>query len=310
MQGRIIKSTGQHYWIQHGSNIIKGILRGHMRLEGRKTTNPIAVGDWVEFNLNSDNDAQIKTLLPRTNYLIRKSVNLSKQVHILASNIDLAVIVASWKMPKTSSGFIDRFLITAEAFQIPVLIIFNKADLLSSDETRSLQTLIQAYTLIGYQSIAVTAKDEAGVKKTLEPLLKNKVVAFTGHSGAGKSTLLNCLCPELKLKTNSISDQHEKGKHTTTFAEMHQWQNSSFIIDTPGIQEWGLIEIQAKDLHLYFPEFKNYRAACRFAQCTHSHEPQCAVRKTFEAEKNLLWRYEAYLNMLQSDEFNWNSWER
>jgi ribosome biogenesis GTPase len=310
MQGRVIKSTGQHYWIQQDSKIIKAVLRGQMRLEGRKTTNPLAVGDWVEFNLNSDNDAQIQTLLPRTNYLIRKSVNLSKQVHILASNIDLAVIVASWKMPKTSSGFIDRFLITAEAFQIPVLIVFNKVDLLSTDETESLHTFIQAYSLLGYHTIAVSAKDEAGVKKILEPLLKNKVVAFTGHSGAGKSTLLNCLCPELELKTNSISNQHEKGKHTTTFAEMHQWQNSSFIIDTPGIQEWGLIEIQGKDLHFYFPEFKHFRTACRFAQCTHSHEPQCAVRRAFDNDEERLWRYEAYLNMLQSDEFNWNRWER
>ena len=310
VQGRIIKSTGQHYWILSSGSIYQGVLRGSIRLEGRKTTNPLAVGDLVNFKLHPTDEAIITDILPRSNYLIRKSVNLSKQTHILASNMDLAVLVASWKMPKTSNGFLDRFLITCEAYHIPSLLVFNKIDLLNEAETAGLENWMQDYLRIGYQAIAISAHSPDQITTHLQPWLNLKLSVFTGHSGAGKTTLLNRLCPELQLKTNAISEQHKKGKHTTTFAELHEWRPQSYIVDTPGIQEWGLMEIQANDLHRYFPEFKHYGSNCKFSSCTHSHEPECAIRLAYQAKNPLLWRYPAYLNMLESDEFNWKPWER
>jgi len=304
----VLKSTGNLYRLcTDDGKLIQGRLAGKVRLDARKSTNPVVVGDTVEITVESD-EALITEVHPRKNYIIRKSLNLSKQTHILAANLDQAILLATLVAPRTSTGFIDRFLVTAEAYRIPAAIIFNKTDLLNKELKEMQNELIGMYAFIGYTCFSISAFDKKGVDK-VKKLLKDKVSLLTGHSGTGKSTLINAIQPGLDLKTGNISDVHLKGKHTTTFSELHKLDMGGYIIDTPGIKELGLVEMKKEEVGHYFPEFRALMHQCRFNTCTHTHEPGCAVLKALEEGKIYEERYHNYLGILNGDETEWKAWE-
>ncbi|MDR2122287.1 MAG: ribosome small subunit-dependent GTPase A [Flavobacteriaceae bacterium] len=299
-QAIVIKSTGSWYFIKDVQTgmMYEARIRGKFKKEKIKNTNPLAVGDKVDYEWENDSTAWITKIHPRKNYLIRKSVNLSKETHILASNIDLACIIFTFKNPRTSLGFLNRFLITCEAYQIPILIVFNKIDLLSEEESEELNGIDSVYRNIGYQTLKISATENINIE-TVKEILQNKITVFSGHSGSGKTSIINALQPGLELKTASISDYNEKGKHTTTFARMYEWNFGGSIIDIPGIKEFELVDVQKSELQDYFPEIFRERQHCKFNNCLHINEPQCAVIKAVEEGRISEKRYFHYLKLME-----------
>jgi len=302
-KGRVIRSTGSWYSVIGDDNVVRDCrLRGKYRLQGVRTTNPVAVGDLVRFKIEDGKEtAVIESIFERTNVIIRKSTKLSKAAHIIASNMDQALLVATIDQPRTSTGFIDRFLATTEAYHLQAVLIFNKFDLYSSAQIKELEVLQEVYSKIGYKVLAVSAHTAYHLDE-LKAIMKDKVSLFSGHSGVGKSALVNALDAQLNVRIGDISSAHQKGKHTTTFAEMHQLSFGGWIIDTPGIKEFGLYDLEKETLAQRFPEMRQIMAACRFANCTHRHEPGCAVKAAVESGAIAAFRYKNYLNMMTDNE--------
>jgi len=308
MQGLVLKSTGKIYnIILEDGEIIKATIRGKLRIEGLKTTNPIAAGDRVVLTATSDTNSQdspvsysIQSILPRKNYIVRKSTNLSKQMQIIAANVDHAYLLVTLKSPVTQIGFIDRFLVSAEAFRIPTTLLFNKIDLFGAEEERLFTELSAIYTSLGYTCHRICAENEAQIS-FLRKELKEKQVMISGNSGVGKTTLVNSLDPTLTLRTGEISKVHEQGKHTTTFAEMHSLASGGYIIDTPGIRAFGVIDLEKEHMAHYFPEMRNLIGACRFHNCLHLNEPNCAVKAAVEKDEISFSRYQSYLDLMYED---------
>ncbi|WP_396182649.1 ribosome small subunit-dependent GTPase A [Flavobacterium sp.] len=305
MTGIVYKSTGSWYTVKADNNQIYVCrIKGKFRMKGIKSTNPIAVGDVVDFEIDETSDAitgSIHHIHDRKNYIVRKSVNLSKQTHIIASNIDIVFLIVTINNPITTTSFIDRFLVTAEAYHIKAVLLFNKIDTFDeamSDEQLFLQ---HVYTQIGYDCLRVSAKNGKGLDK-LKEMMQGKVCMFSGHSGVGKSTLVNALEPTLNLKTKEISDLHQQGQHTTTFAEMFDLTFGSKIIDTPGIRGFGIVDMEKQEIKGYFPEFFKLEDQCKFNNCLHKEEPNCAIKKALEEDKIAWSRYRSYLQILEGDE--------
>ncbi len=298
--GRVIRSTGKWYVVQDDDgNIYHCSLKGKFRIQGIRTTNPLAVGDRVKFAIRPDDETGvIHKIEERNNYVIRKSTKLSKAAHIIASNLDQAVLITTLAQPRTSTGFIDRFLVTTEAYHIPSVIVFNKIDLYDDTLKKSLEELKQVYTNIGYSCLITSAKEHYNVD-AFKDLLKGKTSLLAGHSGVGKSALINAIDPSLKLKEGEISVMHEKGKHTTTFAEMFPLAFGGSIIDTPGIKEFGLVGFDSFELGQRLPEIRERMSQCRFNNCIHVSEPGCAVRAAVENGEIAHFRYVNYLKMLE-----------
>ncbi len=302
MQGLVLKSTGSWYDVKlETGERVSARIRGKFRLDGLKVTNPVAAGDHVELEKDKDDNFVIHQILPRKNYIIRRSVNLSKQYHILATNLDQAILIVCASHPKTFSEFIDRFLLTATAYHIPAILIFNKIDLYGDEELAQLKTWEEIYTAAGYECRRVSAQSGEGVQD-VKMLLQNKITMLSGHSGVGKSTLVNAVDSNLNLKTSEISDMHEQGKHTTTFAEMHELSFGGYVIDTPGIKGLGLADMTKSELCKYFPEFLPFSAQCKFHNCVHINEPGCSVKEAVANGKIREERYKSYLNMYNDDE--------
>lgn len=303
MQGLVIKSTGSWYQV-HGQDgrDYDCRIKGKFRIKGIQTTNPLAVGDQVEFEMepNSDNGV-IHKLHERKNYIIRKSINLSKQAQIIAANLDHAFLVVTLVSPRTSLGFIDRFLVTAEAYRIPATLIFNKLDLFNEDGLEVLAEYKSIYEKLGYPCYEVSALEGTNIP-LIEGLLKDKTTLFSGHSGVGKSSLINALLPGRSIKTGEISESSDKGQHTTTFAEMHTLPFGGYLIDTPGIRELGIYDIRPEELGHYFREMRDLMHLCKFHNCRHINEPGCAVLKAVENEEIELSRYESYLSIFHGNE--------
>jgi ribosome biogenesis GTPase / thiamine phosphate phosphatase len=301
MRGTVLRSTGSFYDIlgDDGKKYTCKI-RGKIRLEGIKETNPVAVGDEVEFEMDREIGA-VTTILERKNHILRKSVKKAAQSHVLAANVDQAMVIATLSFPRTSIGFIDRFLVAAESFRIPQLVVFNKKDLLDEESRETQDGLINLYRSIGIKSFGISAR-----KDDLDFLwneLKDKKTLVTGHSGVGKSTLLNKIAPGLEQRTGEVSGFSEKGMHTTTFAEMFPIDQSTFVIDTPGIKEWGLVDMNQQEISDYFPEMRDRRLNCKFgSKCLHYNEPKCAIVEAVERGEIALSRYESYLSILMGDD--------
>jgi ribosome biogenesis GTPase / thiamine phosphate phosphatase len=310
VKGIVIKSTGSLYYVVDEKNIQYVCkLKGNFKIKGIKSTNPIAVGDKVEFEyLSEQKIGFINKIEERNNYIIRKATKLSKQSHIIAANIDQLVLIVTLANPRTSSGFIDRFLVTAEAYHIPSIIIINKVDLNNSSIEKKIIELVDIYEPLGYECYKISASKGTGIEE-IKHLLKNKISLFAGHSGVGKSTLINALAPSLNLKTKEISSFHAKGVHTTTFAEMFLLDNIGFIIDTPGIKEFGIVDFNTNDLSQRFPEMRELMQLCQFNNCSHTHEPKCAVKTALSEGKIHSSRYTNYLNMLNNVETEEEDWE-
>ncbi|MEO9474929.1 MAG: ribosome small subunit-dependent GTPase A [Cyclobacteriaceae bacterium] len=303
MEGLIVKSTGSWYQVKTQKGMIDARLRGRFKLEDKKITNPIAVGDKVQLvkNEGGENEWMIEEIAPRENYIIRKSPRKKHHDHLIAANVDQAILIATVKRPKTSFGFIDRFLVTLEAFRIPGIIIFNKIDLLDDDEMEELKYTMWRYERIGYKCL-MAAFTEKGISKEVNDLLEGKLSLLSGHSGAGKSTMVNMLLPNVAQKVSEVSDFANKGVHTTTFAEMFFINGNSAIIDTPGIKELGLSEIEADELAHYFPEMRVHLGSCKFNNCTHTNEPGCKILEDVEAGNIDDDRYFSYISMLEDDD--------
>ena len=293
MKGLVIKNTGSWYTVlTDDGQLLDCKVKGNFRLRGIRSTNPVAVGDRVSVSEGNF----IMEIEDRRNYIIRKSINLSKQSHIIAANVDQALLVITVNRPQTSTTFIDRFLASAEAYRVPVVLIFNKTDLLDDDEQHYQQMLIHLYETIGYECRAISAGTGEGVD-ALKPMLKDKITLLSGNSGVGKSTLINRLVPNVNLRTAEISDAHQMGQHTTTFSEMIPFEGG-WLIDTPGIKGFGTFDIEPEELSGYFREIFRFSKDCRFSNCTHTHEPGCAVLQALEDHYIAQSRYQSYLSML------------
>ncbi len=305
MKGIVYKSTGSWYTVKTEQGVFYECrLKGKFRIKGIKTTNPVAVGDCIYFEIDKkgkDEFGVIHKIEERDNYIIRKSVNLSKQTQIIAANIDLAFLLVTLNNPPTFTAFIDRFLVTSEAYGIKTVLLFNKIDSYTEDELGEVKYLAQLYRTIGYECIGISAKTGKNIDK-VKSLMENKVSVFSGHSGVGKSTLVNAIEPSLNLKTKEISDQHLQGQHTTTFAEMYDLSFDAQIIDTPGIKGFGMVEIDKEELSGYYPEFFKLKEHCKFNNCLHLEEPKCAIKEALENEEIAWSRYKSYLQILEGEE--------
>lgn len=302
MRGLVIKNTGSWYLVKTDEGKkIECKIKGNFRLKGIRSTNPIAVGDRVNIITNQEGTALISEIEDRKNYIIRRASNLSKQSHIIAANLDQCMLIVTINYPETSTIFIDRFLASAEAYRVPVTIIFNKTDAYNEDELRYMDSLINLYEYIGYTCFKASALTGGGITEIKEAL-KGKVTLFSGHSGVGKSTLINAILPEFSLKTREISAYHNKGMHTTTFSEMFPVEGNGYIIDTPGIKGFGTFDMEEEEVGHYFKEIFKYSADCKYNNCTHRHEPGCAVHHAVENKLISESRYTSYLNMLKDKE--------
>lgn len=300
MKGLVLRSTGSFYDIlgEDGAHY-NGKVRGRIRLEGIKETNPVAVGDHVIFDPITPVSA-ITEILPRENHMLRRSVKKTGHSHVLAANVNHAMLIATQSQPRTSIGFIDRFLVAAESFRIPQIVVFNKKDLLTADEQENVASLIKLYEAIGVRCLSINALENAD---EIKQLIAGKITLVAGHSGVGKSTLLNQLSPSLNQRTGDISEFSEKGMHTTTFAEMFQIDENTFVIDTPGVKEWGLVDMSEQELSDYFPEMRDRRLDCKFgSRCLHVNEPKCAIIEDVSNGKIARSRYESYLGILLEDD--------
>ena len=309
MKGTVTKSTGSWYdVITEDGTTVPCRLRGKFRISGNKNTNPVVVGDHVDFILEEDKSGYIIEIEKRKNYIDRKSTKLSKINHLIASNIDTAFLVITFREPRTSLGFIDRFLIAAEGFRIPVCLIFNKLDIYTTEEIDLIKNMAEMYKSVGYDTLLTSTVTGEGIDE-LKNKMAGKVSLFSGHSGVGKSAIINTLYSGLHLKIGEISYYHQKGKHTTTFAQMFPVAQNTFIIDTPGIKEFGLIQYSKDEIRDYFPEIRQYNNCCRFSNCLHVHEPDCAVIKAVEEGKIPSSRYLNYLAILQDDDLKISDWQ-
>ena len=299
MKGLVIKNTGSWYTVlTDDGQLLDCKVKGNFRLRGIRSTNPVAVGDRVSVS----GDTFITEIEDRRNYIIRKSINLSKQSHIIAANVDQALLVVTVNRPQTNTTFIDRFLASAEAYRVPVVLVFNKTDLLDDDERHYQQMLIHLYETVGYECRAISAETGDGVDE-LRSMLKEKITLLSGNSGVGKSTLINRLVPNVNLRTAEISDAHQMGQHTTTFSEMIPFEGG-WLIDTPGIKGFGTFDIEPEELTSYFREIFRFSKDCRFSNCTHTHEPGCAVLQALEDHYIAQSRYQSYLSMLNDKDEN------
>lgn len=304
MKGLVIKNTGSWYTVKtDDGNIVESKIKGNFRLKGIRSTNPVAVGDRVEIIRNQEGTAFISAIEDRRNYIIRKSQNLSKQSHIIAANVDQAFLIVTVNYPQTSTTFIDRFLASAEAYSVPVVLVFNKTDLLSEEEQHYQNMMMTLYETVGYQCVAISAEKGDGVD-TLLPLLHDKITLLSGNSGVGKSTLINRILPGVNLRTAEISDSHNTGMHTTTFSEMLLLPDGGYIIDTPGIKGFGTFNMEPEEISGFFKEIFRFSKDCRFNNCTHTHEPGCAVIKAVEDHYIAASRYQSYLSMLNDKDEN------
>lgn len=300
MDGLVIKNTGSWY-VVHTDNgeDVNCKIKGNFRLKGIRTTNPVAVGDRVTISVNPDGNAFITAIQPRKNYIIRRASNLSKESHIIAANLDCAFLVVTLAHPVTSTTFIDRFLATAEAYRVPAVLLINKVDLLTDDDDKEYcEAVASLYRTIGYDVLEISALTGEGMTE-LRERLKDKISLFSGNSGVGKSTIINALLPDLELRTGSISDMHDTGMHTTTFSEMFPLPSGGWIIDTPGVRGFGTIEFDRNEVSHFFPEIFAIGKNCRYGDCTHTHEPQCAVRQALDEQRIAPSRYNSYLSILQ-----------
>ena len=304
MQGTVYKSTGSWYQVKaENGSFYDCRIKGKFRIKGIKSTNPVAVGDRVIFDLEDENAGTgvIKKIMDRDNYIIRRSVNLSKQTHIIASNIDQVFLLVTLNNPPTLTTFIDRFLVTAEAYDIKAILLFNKVDTYSIEELAEVKFLAETYRAAGYECIGISAKKGKNVDKVKE-LMEGKTSMFSGHSGTGKSTLVNAIEPSLNLKTSEISEQHQQGQHTTTFAEMFDLGFDARIIDTPGIKGFGVVDMEKEEIADYFPEFFERKQDCKFHNCLHIEEPKCAIKEALENDEIAWSRYKSYLQLMNEED--------
>ena len=304
-EGIVYYSTGSNYKVKSDGVFYECKIKGKLRIKQIETTNPIAVGDKVSFSIEKNKKSPIgliSEVKERNNYIIRKSVNLSKQFHIIASNIDQVFLMVTIKEPKTFTSFIDRFLVTAEAYRIKTIILFNKIDLYSPDEIKELEILREIYSNIGYDCFKISAKKKDTLKSIID-LMKDKTNMFSGNSGVGKSTLINTLFPKLKLKTIEISSTHKQGKHATTFSEMHDLNDGIKIVDTPGVKSFGIVDINPEELDNYYPEFLALKSNCRFNNCMHVKEPNCAIKLGLEEKIISQTRYDSYIDLIREDNY-------
>ena len=305
MKGLVLKSTGSWYEVKHKKSVYTCRLKGKFRIKGIKNTNPITVGDYVEFTLEENQETGvINHIFPRRNYIIRKSVNLSKQTHIIASNIDQVFLLITLNNPPTFPGFIDRFLSSAEAYKIPCILVFNKIDTYDEKDKLIKDKLKTIYQKIGYKCIEVSAIENNNIS-LMKDLMKNKISLFAGHSGVGKSTLANAIDSNLNLKTKAISTQYNQGQHTTTFAEMFALPFDGYLIDTPGIKGFGVVDFEPNEVTDYFPEFFALKGNCKFNNCLHVNEPNCAIKEAVENGEIASSRYKSYLQIIKGEEENY-----
>ena len=302
MKGLVIKNTGSWYTVRtDDGRDVESKVKGNFRLKEIRSTNPVSVGDRVDIDINNEGTAFITHIEDRKNYIIRRASNLSKQSHIIAANLDQAMLIVTVNYPITTTVFIDRFLATAEAYRVPVKMVFNKIDRYKGEEKEYLDGMINLYTTIGYPCSMLCAKTGEGLEE-LKAEMKDKITLLSGHSGVGKSTIINKLVPGVNLRTGDISEYHNKGMHTTTFSEMIPLPEGGYLIDTPGIKGFGTIEMETAEISHYFPEIFKFSADCKFSDCSHRHEPGCAVLKALEENYISESRYKSYLSILEDKE--------
>ena len=302
MQGTVIKSSGSIYGVRAmDGSLVDCRVKGNFRLKGIKSTNPVAVGDHVKFDVREDGTAYIVEILERRNYIVRKASNLSKQSHILAANLDLCFLIVTISHPATATTFIDRFLAAAEAYRVPVVLVFNKVDIYDEAERAELEYLTALYKSIGYPCLHTSATDGLGID-ALKEMMRGKVSLLAGNSGVGKSSIVNAIAPEVAARVGEISRTHDTGMHTTTYTEMFEFMPQSYIVDTPGVKGFGTYDMEVEEISHYFVEFFELSKDCKYGNCTHTHEPGCAVLAALERGELAPSRYQSYLSMLEDKE--------